>query len=104
MPSDFKPFARRLQPSIQLTGNVFCPKAQPPLRGTLPYNTDPPPCLQQVGHSTFIDMLVSMYFPFPKISSRGRPFEQIAIVAMPETTMDEHDRLVSRQYNIRSAW
>jgi hypothetical protein len=43
----------------------------------------------------FIDTLVSPNLCFPELFSRPRPLEQVAVVTMPEATVDENDRTVS---------
>lgn len=79
------------------------PTAAPP-QGTLPNCQHSPAALQQRMMRVRIPRLVPRYLAGPELRARGRHSEHRAVMAMPEATVDEHDRPMSREYEVRSTW
>ena len=73
-------------------------------QGTFPDNSLAPTSVRQCGGRSFIDLPVSIYLGVPELCACRRPFEEVAIMAVPETSVGEKDRLVAGEYNIRFAW
>jgi hypothetical protein len=40
----------------------------------------------------------------PELVARRRPLEERAVVAMPETPMDKHDRVPTRKNEVGTSW
>ena len=73
-------------------------------QGAFPDNSLPPSSVRQSSGRSLIDLPVSIYLGAPEFSSCCRPFEEVAIVPVPETAVREKHRLVAGKYNIRLAW
>jgi len=70
-------------------------------QGALPYDCNPPPQLPQCGLCEFVIRAVSADLLRPEFFARRRPFEEVAIVLMPETAVYKNDCAVPGQDNIR---
>ena len=69
----------------------------------LPHYQYAPAELTKRGYAGAIALTVALQFGQPEIRPRRRNPSSLAIVAMPEAAMHEHDCLVAHQHNIRGS-
>src|SRR5437868_6372223 len=70
------------------------------LDAAFPDDADPPSALAQFNDRLFIQPLVAIDFRAPKSLAGFRPFEQMAIVAVPETAVHEDHRAMFWKHQI----
>lgn len=75
-----------------------------PLKGALPHSCHPPPRGEKLGSHSLVASNVCVEFRLPEFRpSRRRRCVATALMAMPETAVDEHDRVVLRENEIGPA-
>lgn len=91
------------QPASGLANHFFNRAPGSSLQRTFPNRQYPPPIRCQGFHGFSVFFPVPCDFSPPEISPRSRPFEQVAIVAMPETSMDKNDCAKTGKNHVRLA-
>ena len=72
-------------------------------KGALPDRQDSPTGVSERGDDPIIVPSVAAYFFIPELGVRGGAFEPVAVVSVPETTMDEDDRALLPEHQVRPA-
>jgi hypothetical protein len=69
-----------------------------------PYRRNAPSHIKKSGNSSFVVLLVAINFVPPEVSAGRRHFEQRTVMPVPEAPVYKHNRIESRQHNIRFSW
>lgn len=93
---------RRSQPICDFTQNRVERFAHATLNGAFPDDPDPPASLMQGLDCGLIPRDIGLDFSAPEVFPRLRPLEQMAVVAMPEASMNEKNRMILREDEVRA--
>ena len=93
-PPDFKHGTVTQEPLYQFVNNIVDIKAIFSFQGTFPYMALPPAGIFKKHPDLIIPFAVAIDFIAPPFLTCGRPFEQMAVMPMPETAMCKNHSLV----------
>jgi hypothetical protein len=93
----------RPDPVLTAVNYVVQWQSGPPFERAFPDDCLPPSSIGERGVSAGINFPVPGYLCAPEVRARRWPFEQMAVVPMPEAAVRKNHCLMSRKYNVRLA-
>jgi hypothetical protein len=92
----------RKEPRCAFSKDNFKWPPRAPFQGTFPNDPLTPSGSSKRGRRACINVPVAVNLRLPEFRPAGGPSEEVAIMAVPEASMREKNRVISRKDNIRS--